>query len=104
MSDVRHLRALQALDSAATYSSMSKAADALGVTYGAVSREVKQLEDYLGVSLLHREATGVNETQAGEQRHVATRQAVIALEAGLRTAKRESHGRSVTLSLSTSLA
>ncbi|MEM7407459.1 MAG: LysR substrate-binding domain-containing protein [Pseudomonadota bacterium] len=104
MSNVRHLRALQAFDSAATCASISKAADVLGVTHGAVSRQIKQLEDYLGVALLHRRAAGVMKTEAGEQLHLATRQAFTALGAGLRAAKRESHGRSVTISLSTSLA
>ena len=46
MSEIRHLRALQAFDAAATLSSLSKAAEALGVTHGAVSRQIKQLEAY----------------------------------------------------------
>ena len=64
MTEVRHLRALQAFDAAATYSSLSKAAEALGVTHGAVSRQIKQLELYLGVSLLHRRPNGPCSTRA----------------------------------------
>ncbi len=104
MSDVRHLRALQAFDAAATHSSLSRAAEALGVTHGAVSRQVKQLEQYLGVGLLHRRPNGVEKTDAGERLHTATRQAFSALQIGLRGVKRVRDGRSVTISLSASLA
>jgi len=104
MNTVRHLRALQAFDAAATHSSMSKAAGALGVTHGAVSRQIKQLEQYLGVPLLHRRPNGVEKTDAGERLHMATRQAFSALQIGVRGVKRLRDGRSVTISLSASLA
>lgn len=104
MSEVRHLRALQAFDAAATHSSLSKAAEALGVTHGAVSRQIKQLEQYLRVPLLHRRPNGVEKTHAGEQLHAATRQAFSALQVGLRGIKRTQNERSVTISLSASLA
>ena len=104
MTDVRHLRALQAFDLAATQSNLSKAADLLGVTHGAVSRQIKQLEQYLGVSLLHRLPNGVEMTEVGAQLHVATREAFSALELGIQGIKRARHRRSVTISLSSSLA
>lgn len=104
MSEVRHLRALQAFDAAATHASLSKAADILGVTHGAVSRQIKQLEQYAGVPLLVRHANGVQTTELGAYLHVATRQAFSALETGLRNVRRNRHNRSVTVSLSTSLA
>ena len=104
MSEVRHLRALQAFDAAATHSSLSRAAEALGVTHGAVSRQVKQLELYLGVALLHRRPNGVEKTDAGERLHTATRQAFSALRIGLRGVRRARDGRTVTISLSASLA
>lgn len=104
MSEVRHLRALQAFDEAASHASLSKAAEVLGVTHGAVSRQIKQLEHYVGAPLLVRRANGVHKTQSGEQLHLATRQAFSALEAGLRTVRRSRQDRSVTVSLSTSLA
>ncbi len=65
MKTVRHLRALQAFDEAATRSSLSKAAEQLGVTQGAVSRQVKQLEQYLGAVLLRRHSNGGELTDAG---------------------------------------
>ena len=104
MNEVRHLRALQAFDAAATHSSLSKAAETLGVTHGAVSRQIKQLEQYLGVTLLYRCHNGVEKTDAGERLHMATRQAFSVLQIGLRGVKRVQDSRSITISLSASLA
>ena len=104
MTKIRHLRALQAFDAAATQSSLSKAAETLGVTHGAVSRQIKQLETYVGVHLLHRRPKGVEKTDAGERLHRATREAFAALQTGLRSVKRAQDQRSVTISLSASLA
>ena len=104
MKPIRHLRALQAFDAAATTSNLSKAADLLGVTHGAVSRQIKQLEQYLGQSLFYRKQNGVEKTHAGYQLHVATRQAFTALEKGLHSIMPPPDQRSVTISLSMSLA
>ena len=76
----------------------------LGVTHGAVSRQIKQLELYLGVPLLYRRPNGVEKTDAGERLHMATRQAFSALQIGVRDVRRFRDGRSVTISLSASLA
>jgi len=104
MEPVRHLRALQAFDAAASVSSLSKAAKILGVTHGAVSRQIKQLEQYLGLTLLNRRPNGVEKTSAGDRLHIATRQAFTALEAGILNVKRVRDNRSITISLSVSLA
>lgn len=50
------LRALHAFEAAARHLSFARAADELGVTPAAVSQQIKQLEDILGVSLFHRGA------------------------------------------------
>ncbi|MDC1286904.1 LysR substrate-binding domain-containing protein [Gammaproteobacteria bacterium] len=104
MKPIRHLRALQAFDAAATTSNLSKAAKVLGVTHGAVSRQIKQLEQYLGLLLFNRKPNGVEKTSAGNQLHVATRQAFSVLEVGLQNVKPVRDHRSVTISLSISLA
>lgn len=46
------LNALRSFEAAARHGSMTRAADALGVTHGAVSRQVRGLEATLGLSLL----------------------------------------------------
>ncbi|MGH7083377.1 MAG: LysR family transcriptional regulator, partial [Acetobacteraceae bacterium] len=48
------LKTLPDFEAAARHLSFSKAADELNVTHGAVSRQVKSLEDYLGVRLFRR--------------------------------------------------
>lgn len=50
------LRALHAFEAAARHLSFARAADELGVTPAAISQQIKQLEDILGVSLFHRGA------------------------------------------------
>lgn len=104
MSKVRHLRALQAFDAAASRLNLSKAAEDLGVTHGAVSRQIKQLEQYLGVALLRRRSTGVELTDAGVRLHLATQQAFATLEQGIGATRRTRQRRSITISLSSSLA
>ncbi|MEM7209521.1 MAG: LysR substrate-binding domain-containing protein [Pseudomonadota bacterium] len=104
MSEVRHLRALQAFDAAATHSNLSRAAESLGVTHGAVSRQIKQLEEYVGTPLLYRHSGGVEKTIAGERLHVATQQAFSLLSSGVREVRRTRDSHSVSISLSSSLA
>lgn len=59
------LNALRAFSEAARENSFKNAAYRLGVTPGAVSRQVKQLEAHLGVMLFERHANGVSVTEAG---------------------------------------
>ncbi|MEM9124325.1 MAG: LysR family transcriptional regulator, partial [Pseudomonadota bacterium] len=105
MSDnLRHLRALQAFDETATQSSLTKAADVLNVTHGAISRQIKLLELHLGTTLFHRRPKGVELTKAGERLYQSTRAAFSALQLGVTEVKRLHHRQSITVSLSTSLA
>jgi LysR family transcriptional regulator, glycine cleavage system transcriptional activator len=59
------LNALRAFAEAARTGSFKVAAHRLGVTPGAVSRQIRQLEDRLGVSLFERHANGVSVGRAG---------------------------------------
>ncbi|MCA0907709.1 LysR family transcriptional regulator [Ruegeria marisrubri] len=102
--NLRHLRALQAFDETATHSSLTKAADVLNVTHGAISRQIKLLERHLGVTLFHRRPNGVELTKAGERLYHSTRGAFSALQLGVMEVKRLHHRQSITVSLSTSLA
>ena len=104
MPELRHLRALQVFDTVASHSSLTRAAEMLGVSHGAVSKQVAQLEEYLGVLLLHRHVRGVAMTDAGKQLHMATQQGFGALALGVRGVRREPNRKSVTISLSSSLA
>lgn len=59
------LNSIRSFEAAARHRSISRAADELLVTHGAVSRQVKILEDYLGVRLFERVSSGLALTTAG---------------------------------------
>jgi LysR family glycine cleavage system transcriptional activator len=59
------LNALRAFEAAARHRSITRAADELAVTPGAVSRQVKEVEATLGVTLLDRRTDGLHPTVAG---------------------------------------
>lgn len=61
------LTALRSFDAAARHGSFSRAADELYVTHGAVSRQVKALEDWAGVALFERQGRRVALTAAGRR-------------------------------------
>lgn len=61
------LNGLRAFAQAAREGSFKVAADRLGVTPGAVSRQIKQLEEHLAVTLFERHANGVRTTAAGRR-------------------------------------
>lgn len=61
------LNALRAFAEAAREGSFKSAADRLGVTPGAVSRQVRQLEERLGTVLFERHANGVSVNAAGRR-------------------------------------
>ncbi|MGR5910014.1 LysR family transcriptional regulator [Bacillus pacificus] len=51
----------------AEYKSFSKVAEHLHMTQPAVSKQIRKLEDELGVELLHRSPQGIQLTEAGIQ-------------------------------------
>jgi DNA-binding transcriptional LysR family regulator len=57
--------ALAAFDAVARTGSFTAAAAALSLTQGAISRQIAQLEEQLGASLVEREARGVRLTEKG---------------------------------------
>lgn len=65
--DLPSLNALRAFEAAARLGSMSLAAQELHVTHGAVSRQVRALEEALGQPLFVRQGRGVALTAAGQQ-------------------------------------
>ena len=59
--------------------SFSAAADALGVTHGAVSRRVHAVEHWLGTTLFERHGRGVRPTPAGQRFIAEVEQALAAI-------------------------
>ncbi|WP_160121568.1 LysR substrate-binding domain-containing protein [Rhodovarius lipocyclicus] len=86
------LNALRAFEAAARHRSITRAAEELSVTPGAVSRQVKELEAALGASLLDRRPDGLHPTPAGALLAEATGRGLSAIRAGLE-AVRAGHRR-----------
>lgn len=66
------LNALRAFEAAARFESATRAAGELHVTHGAVSRQIRALEDTLGIALFSREGRGIKLTPAGRRLRDAT--------------------------------
>ncbi|MEL4375902.1 LysR substrate-binding domain-containing protein [Brucella cytisi] len=69
MNPVLPLLALRAFVETGRHCSIKRAAEAMGVTPGAVSQQIRQLEDRLGVELFTRTRYGVRLTEAGARVH-----------------------------------
>jgi DNA-binding transcriptional LysR family regulator len=65
MRQLPSLNMLRVFEEVARHRSFSQAALGLNVTQGAVSRQIKQLEDYLGVALFVRTPQGLSLTESG---------------------------------------
>lgn len=65
MRDLPPLNALKAFDAAARHLSLTRAAEELYVTHGAVSRQIKELEGFLGRPLFERRPRGLELTDHG---------------------------------------
>lgn len=63
--DLPPLNALRAFEAAARLNSVSQAAEQLHVTHGAVSRQLKVLEEHLGLALFVKDGRGIKLTDAG---------------------------------------
>ncbi len=73
------LNALRAFEATARLLSVSKAAEELNVTHGAVSRHLSALESQLGIALLGKEGRGIKLTDAGRRLRDASSEAFTRL-------------------------
>jgi LysR family glycine cleavage system transcriptional activator len=90
MSDFRrlpNLTALRAFEAAARHQNFSRAADELHVTHGAISHQVRALEEDLGVTLFHRNGKRITVTDGGEQFAAAIRKALVDMLMAAETVK-----------------
>ena len=94
------LNALKAFEAAARHESFTRAAQELCVTQGAVSHQVKALEEELGVKLFNRERQRLVITDAGREYLIVVRDALDRIALGTeRLVQRQSSG---ALTISTS--
>lgn len=94
------LNALKAFEAAARHESFTKAASELSVTQGAVSQQVKALEDLLGFQLFLREPQGLQLTAAAREYLEVVRDAFDRIALG--TSKITRQHKSAILTVSTS--
>lgn len=83
------LNPLRAFEVAARLRSLTRAADELHVSQVAVSRQVKVLEDYLGVALFTRLHRGIELTQEGAELYAGVKNAFRELENASRKVSRK---------------
>ena len=98
------LNALRAFEAAARHLNFSRAADELSVTPGAVSQQIQNLEDYVGVALFKRTPKGLLLTDPAQIALPALREAFdrLAEAASMLTAAVD--GRRLTVTVPPSFA
>ncbi len=99
MSSANAKQALQGFEAAARNLSFTKAAEELFITQSAVSRQVKALEDHLGVTLFERQQRALALTESGHALYRVATDVLERLQAA--TDQLRASGRSRQLSLTT---
>jgi LysR family glycine cleavage system transcriptional activator len=88
------LNAVRAFEAVARHRSFRKAAEELCVTPGAVSHQIRTLEQFLGVALLHRTSRTVELTEAGQNCYPSLHEGFERIRSALgRTLMRDEDGR-----------
>ena len=98
------MQALRAFEAAARRQSLSRAAEALSLTHGAISHQIKALEAALNVRLIERAGRGIRLTEEGERLAARLRGALAEIEDALREASQRSNPRQLRVSVTPSFA
>ena len=97
--DLPSLNAIRIFDSAARHLNFSRAADELSITQSAVSRQIKVLEQQLGVQLFQRAGPKLKLTSAGDYYQGRVAEAMTVLRRGTAEVRRSSASPTLTVSL-----
>lgn len=100
---LRHLNALQAFEAVGRLGSVTAAAQALGVSSGAISQQIRKLESYVGVALLERSGGQMSLTRWGRIYHQDVAKGMRALENALPHLNRARNESELTISALTSV-
>ncbi|MCC8955700.1 LysR family transcriptional regulator [Bradyrhizobium sp. Pear77] len=95
------LKSLHLFEAVSEFPSFSRAAERLNMTAGAVSYQMRLLEDWFGRRLFVRHSSGVRLTSDGEQLKRSCASAFTMLEKGCYELRRRDAGRSVVVGCST---
>jgi LysR family glycine cleavage system transcriptional activator len=98
------LNALRAFEAAARHLNFSRAADELSVTPGAVSQQIQNLEDYIGVALFKRTPKGLLLTDPAQIALPALREAFDRLSEAASMLTAAVDGRRLTVTVAPSFA
>jgi len=98
------MQALRAFEAASRERSLTKAAATLHVTHGAISHQIKALEEDLGVKLVERAGRGIRLTDAGEQFAMRVRAAFAELAAAVQEMGQLANPRRLRVSVMPSFA
>jgi LysR family glycine cleavage system transcriptional activator len=98
------LTGLNTFDACARHGSLTQAAVELGVTLGAVSRQIKSLEIDLGLAVFKRHYRGVELTKAGLELHQVLSSSFRNIGNAWQTIKTRGETASITIGATTALA
>src|ERR1044071_9130451 len=90
---------LQGFEAAARHLSFTKAGEELFLTQSAVSRQIKELEDQLGLELFQRRHRALALTEAGQQFYAAAAQVLTTMRSA--TSRLRAQAGRKTLSVTT---
>ena len=102
--DLPSLNAVRMFEAAARHGNFTRAAEQLFVTQGAVSRQIKQLEEDLDQTLFRRDGPKVELTEAGERLYRSVEEALSILRRGTLEIRRMSAAPMLTISVLPSFA
>jgi LysR family transcriptional regulator, glycine cleavage system transcriptional activator len=95
---------IRSFEVAGRHLNLSHAANELGVTHGAVSRQVAQLEKHLATQLFIRSTTGLTLTAPGQQLFTQIQQGFSHIKTGVEALKNNAQTRHITLTVLPSFA
>ena len=98
------MQALRAFEAAARTQSLTRAAETLNLTHGAISHQIKSLEAALGVRLIERAGRGIRVTEEGERFAARLRAALAEIADAVREASERSNPRQLRVSVMPSFA
>lgn len=102
--DLPPLNALRAFESAALHLNFTKASEELFVTQGAVSRQIKRLEEDLGRPLFHRDGPNIELTPLGAAYRDAIIEGLAVIRRGTARVRKQAATPTLTLSVLPSFA
>ncbi len=98
------LNSLRAFEAAARHLSFQNAAEELSVTPGAISQQIKKLEDILQTPLFHRDSRAVTLTEAGRVLRPDLSRGFESLDDAVQQLKQSAEHQHITVSMTPSFA